>query len=183
MRLELKPEIFVIIPGNTIFSTENVKAFNQLYIHFSVYLPFSNISNTIMVFTVNEAENFYFKNIISGIQNPSSQKVTFSLYVHSFINYALAHLSEQYFAPSHKTDPRISKAIEIFNENITRIISNEEIAEMTGMSTNGFIRLFSSEIGVSPQKYHRQKRIERACLNLHFTKDDIEKIAYETGFS
>ena len=182
MHIELKPEMFVIIPGNTLFSSENTKPFNQLYIHFSVCLPFINISDKMMVFKVNDTEKFYFRNIISGIQDPSSLKVSSSLYIHSFIDYALAHLSEHDFAPSHKTDPRILKAIDIFTENITRIISNEEIAEKIGMSTNGFIRLFSLEIGESPQKYHRQKRVEHACLNLHFTEDDIEKIALETGF-
>jgi len=53
---------------------------------------------------------------------------------------------------------------------------------MINISTNGFIRLFTSETDTSPQKYHRNKRIEKACLLLHFSEKNIDEIAIKTGF-
>jgi transcriptional regulator GlxA family with amidase domain len=59
---------------------------------------------------------------------------------------------------------------------------NADIARRVGMSTNAFIRLFSSEAGVPPQNWYTRHRIEYACLLLHHAAMSIDRIADETGF-
>jgi AraC-like DNA-binding protein len=49
------------------------------------------------------------------------------------------------------------------------------------MNHNGFIRLFSTETGFSNLQYSRRKRVEKACLLLHFT-NQLDEIARKTGF-
>ena len=50
------------------------------------------------------------------------------------------------------------------------------------MSTNAFSRLFLNEVGRSPQKYILKRRIEKACIILHYSSDSIDSIAHKTGF-
>ena len=66
--------------------------------------------------------------------------------------------------------------------NISKPLSNDIIARRLSMSTNAFLRLFRENAGMSPQLYSRIRRIEKACILLHYSKLDIKQIASETGF-
>jgi AraC-like DNA-binding protein len=44
------------------------------------------------------------------------------------------------------------------------------------------MRLFRANAGMSPQLYSRIRRIEKACILLHYSDLDIKEIASETGF-
>jgi AraC-like DNA-binding protein len=50
------------------------------------------------------------------------------------------------------------------------------------MSRNGFLQLFSREIGVAPQTYSRKWHLNEACMLLHFGDTPIKEIAVSAGF-
>ena len=50
------------------------------------------------------------------------------------------------------------------------------------MSKNAFMRLFKAQYGLTPHTVIQRKRIEKACIMLHFSNASIEQIAEATGF-
>lgn len=78
--------------------------------------------------------------------------------------------------------PRILAAMKVLGGNLAEVCSNGELARTVGMSTNAFIRLFSQEVGLSPQKWHMVRRVDSASIMLSHSDRSVEEIAAETGF-
>ena len=63
-----------------------------------------------------------------------------------------------------------------------RPASNRVLAERMRMHPNAFCRYFRQAMGVAPQTYGQIRRIDHACLLLHFSKLSIKQVAEATGF-
>lgn len=178
----LKPDCFILIPPNACFSTKSLTAFEQFFVHFAADFPFDRVRQDIYTFPMSE----YIQSKILTIKKliPSKQdSMHFKLMLFSLIYDALLEIPQNAFiANDTKYDPRIVKIIELLDKNTSWVFTNEELANKVNMSVNGFIRLFSTETRISPLQYSRRKRIEKACLLLHFTKQSIDEIARKTGF-
>lgn len=81
------------------------------------------------------------------------------------------------------TMPRIAAAAEWISTHIAEQLRVPEIAERFGMSERNFSRSFKRDLGVSPQQFIAEARIEAARRWLVETRDPIEKIARRSGFS
>ena len=171
----LNPDIFVLIPGNTLFSSGNTIPFNQFYIHFSAGSPLDKIKKEIMIFPADSIIPIVAGDIIKA--EPGND-----LLVYSLLFMALSMIKKDSFAEREKRDKRVLKAIQLIENNEFVPAGNDALAEKVCMSTNGFIRLFKQETGTSPQKFCRIKRIEKACNLLHHSEKRIDIIALETGF-
>ena len=178
----LKPDIFILIPPNTCFSTKAHNAFEQFYIHFVADPPFHRVHQDIYTFPISQ----YIRSKILTMKKliPSKQdSMHFKLILFSLVYDTLLEIPQNAFiADVPQYDPRIARIVGLLEKNTSWAFSNEELAERINMSVNGFIRLFSIDTGISPQQYSRNKRIEKACLLLHFSKRSIDEIALETGF-
>lgn len=80
-------------------------------------------------------------------------------------------------------DARIAQLDAFMRENISRRFPNDDLAEMVGMSTSGFIRFFREKTGVTPARYFHEIRTEQITNLLENTKWSIDKIAESCGFS
>ncbi len=78
--------------------------------------------------------------------------------------------------------PRLTENMAFIESHIHRSVSDREIAQHIGLSINAMLRIYKRELGISPQKYLRRKRIEKACALLHDPQRSIKQIAEETGF-
>jgi len=178
----LEPDSFILIPPNTYFSTKAHTAFEQFFIHFAADFPFDRVCQDIYTFTMSE----YIRSKILTMKKimPSKQdSMYFKLMLFSLVYDALLKIPQNAFTTDvPQYDPRIIQIVELLDKNTSWVFSNEELAQKVNMSTNGFIRLFSNETGISPLQYSRHKRIEKACLLLHFTKQSIDEIARKIGF-
>jgi AraC-like DNA-binding protein len=178
----LKPGNLILIPPNTCFSTKAHSAFEQFFVHFVANPPFDRVRKEIYTFLMTE----YIQAKILAIKDllPTDQdNMHFKLLLFSLIYDSLLEIPQDAFLPDNIAyDPRIMKIVKLLNENTSWVFSNEELAGKVNMSVNGFIRLFSTETGTSPLQYSRCKRIEKACLLLHFSKQSIDEIARRTGF-
>ena len=178
----LKPDSIILIPPNTCFSTKAHAAFEQFHVHFAAASPFSRVYEDIYKFPTSEGikeKILTIKKLMSSEQD----EMRFKLMLFSLIYDALLKIPQNAFIPNNpQYDLRIVKIIELLDKNTSWVFNNEELAEKVNMSCNGFIRLFSSETGISPLQYSRRKRIEKACVLLHFTKQSIDEIARKTGF-
>lgn len=178
----LVPDDFVLIPPDTCFSTKAHSAFGQFYVHFAADFPFDRVRQDIYTFPIPEyihAKILAMKEMILLQQDD----MRFRLMLFSLVYDALLEIPRTAFiADNSRYDSRIVKIIELLDKNTSWVFSNEELAAKVNMSVNGFIRLFSTETGIPPLQYSRRKRIEKACLLLHFTKQSIDEIARKTGF-
>ena len=79
-------------------------------------------------------------------------------------------------------DKRIDKVVRHIRENINRNIDINELASITCLTNDHFIRLFKKEIQCTPIQYVNQKKIEKAQLMLTIGDQSIKEIAYELSF-
>ncbi len=73
----------------------------------------------------------------------------------------------------------VSKAIALMKENTTLV---EDIAWKLGLSTEHFIRIFKSEMNITPHQYSIRLRVQDAATKLLTTDKSIGKIAGDLSF-
>lgn len=155
----------------------------HLFIHFNIGIPFDNISPGIYSYKLTD--HFQEKlQIIKNYLNVEHTKFNFysSLVIHSLIIDLLAELPETSWNIT-TTNYRILKILSYIDSNVNIDLTNQSLAENARMATNAFARLFNYEIGLSPQKYVKNKRIDKACIMLHHSGLTIDEIALKTGFA
>lgn len=178
----LIPEKVCLISPETVFATRVESPFNHFYMHFTVGPPFERIKSKIFYVDVNETLISQFKKAQALLLCRSKKPIQISLISQALTCLILSEIDENEFGEIKKYDPRIEHALTILDKETSTLIPNEILAEDVEMSVNGFIRLFANEVGITPQKYSRRRRIEAASRLLHFTDKKIEEIAEETGF-
>lgn len=87
---------------------------------------------------------------------------------------------KQYTLPQSSTT--IRKALVYIQDNFTRNLSLEEVAEHVGVSKSYLCRIFPEYIGEHFSTYLQRLRIERAKELLRFTDEHIYEIASKVGF-
>ena len=79
---------------------------------------------------------------------------------------------------------RINKAFDYIENNISKQISLEELADVANFSKYHFHRIFASYTGEPPAQFINRLRLEKAAMMLVMNKNDnISDIAEKTGFS
>ena len=92
------------------------------------------------------------------------------------------------FARPSRTRPaaipaRKLKAVLAFMEdNLSRDLSLNDIAQIAGLSTSHFKALFRKSMGMPPHQYLIRRRVERAAMQLRKGDLPIGQIALENGF-
>jgi transcriptional regulator GlxA family with amidase domain len=103
-----------------------------------------------------------------------------SLLINTLMGFIFCEIPEKYWKiPSY--DARILKALNLLSK-AENPLSNEELAHAVFMSTNSFIRLFKNETGNPPQAYQTNLRLDRASIDMLYTRDSIDQIAENNGF-
>jgi AraC-like DNA-binding protein len=80
-------------------------------------------------------------------------------------------------------EPRVSNAISLMKNNFHRVMSNEELAGLVGIGEKYFVRLFSREVGISPQRYYLRLRLDAAAYQLVHSRLTIQQISVMFGFT
>lgn len=79
---------------------------------------------------------------------------------------------------------RINKAFDYIENNISKQISLEELADVANFSKYHFHRIFASYTGEPPAQFINRLRLEKAAMMLVMNKNDnISDIAEKTGFT
>jgi AraC-like DNA-binding protein len=155
----------------------------HLFSHFNIGMPYDYIEPDIFVFDVNE----HIEKKINDITNYLKKEVErfdfyTSLVIHSLISDLLSLIpSEQWNLISG--DSRILNVLHYIEMNIDGNLTNKELASKTNLAINAFTRLFREETGISPQRFVKNRRIDKACMMLHHSDLTIDEIASLTGFA
>ena len=155
----------------------------HLFIHFNIGLPYDNVAPGIYIYTLTD----HLKDKIDVIKNHLNHDHSkFSYYtrlaIQSLIDDLLLNLPQKSWELITR-DYRILQVLGYIEENLNCNLNNSHLSGLTGMATNAFNRLFKDEIGLSPQRYVKKKRIDKACILLHHSNFSIAQVALQTGFS
>lgn len=80
-------------------------------------------------------------------------------------------------------DERIRRAVDVLAENLREPISMDHLARACGLSVSRMAHLFRAQIGLPPQQYLEELRLQRAAQLLRSTGLRISEVAEETGFA
>lgn len=76
----------------------------------------------------------------------------------------------------------IKKVINFINENIESKIEIDDLVKLTKWSKHHFIRIFTSEMGISPYSFILKIKIDHAKKMILDENNKLENIAYDLGF-
>ncbi|CCH54976.1 MmsAB operon regulatory protein [Fibrisoma limi BUZ 3] len=73
------------------------------------------------------------------------------------------------------------KAILFMQENLSRTVTLDNIAQSANLSASFFSRKFKQDTGYAPIEYFNHLRVQRACQLLHFSDLRINEVASQLG--
>jgi AraC-like DNA-binding protein len=79
--------------------------------------------------------------------------------------------------------PAIERALDYIDNNFSRSLTLNEVAEKSGMSKYHFCRVFKSKTGKSFTEYLNKKRIEAAKHLLTSRKVNVSEVCFAVGFN
>ena len=176
----LDADRFVLIPPETPFAGRVVGTPEHVYIHFRAAPPYEATRPAVHTIPADGWGLRQVRRLAAIRQAPAAWRER-SLLALALVHAALAQLPEADLQPSLE-DPRILRVVEFLQSRPGRMRSNPELARVAGLSTNAFIRLFRARTGLTPQAFHLRKRLEQACVDLHYSSLKIEEIARRAGF-
>ena len=87
-------------------------------------------------------------------------------------------------SPSRKRSlSAIENSITYIQNNFTEFLNLGTLLQLTNYSKSQFIRLFKESTGMNVSEYINKFRIEKACLDLIYTNNNITEIATANGFN
>lgn len=176
-KTRLSPKRFYIVPPDTNFDSRLDRPVTHFYIHFTSRIRYLASSKNLHSFPAND----FLLQKIAALRASRPPSTRLSLIANLLAGAALDALPESGFLQA-KEDTRIKRALDRLDDNWASPISNAALAREASMNVNAFIRLFSQQVGESPQAYLIARRIEGACIELIYTEKTIEDIAESCGF-
>lgn len=155
----------------------------HLFIHFNTGMPYDNIAPGIFTLHLNESiqRNLYM--IMDHLKKEASYFDFHAiLAIQSLIHELLLQINPAKWN-AVSSDHRVLAVLEFVENNLDNDLSNQRLATCCHMSTNAFTRIFAKEVGLSPQRFVKKKRIDAACVMLHHTDKTIDEVASATGFA
>ncbi|OGV71821.1 MAG: hypothetical protein A3K19_24325 [Lentisphaerae bacterium RIFOXYB12_FULL_65_16] len=177
----LTPEMLLLIPPNTPYRGRVVQGVDHLYLHFTLQAPFLKVEPDLFVCPGTPETLELARQIAATIERAGDGAMRASVLATALIYMAMTHVPEDRLRPGC-VDERFQAVMNHMEENLDRRVANSALAEMARMNTNAFIRRFRNVTGETPQNFLRTKRVERACMLLHYSAQSIEQIAAATGF-
>lgn len=106
------------------------------------------------------------------------------LHIHPSVAYGQTREKEaDAGASALDREPRIANTVLKMKATLREPVSNAELARKMGLGEKYFTRLFTREVGISPQRYYLRLRLEAAAQYLIQTELQLSEIAGIFGFS
>lgn len=86
-------------------------------------------------------------------------------------------------APLKNSIQRLASAVAFIENHYTEKITLEELAQLSHLSKNQFLRVFQETYHTTPMNYLNDLRMTKSCEDLRHSNEKITQIALENGFS
>lgn len=179
--LNLTPEHFALVPPDVSFSSRcHNFSLKQFFIHFTLQGNIELRQQSVDLFPLPHGLLNLIVKAADRIPDDSAQQI---ILLQAIISLGISCLpQESYQCPFHGYSLATRKAIDFMKLHLASNPKNEEIAGILKMPRHHFIREFTLEVGVPPQKWLKKARLDKACLMLHFSEKTIKEIATEAGY-
>ena len=170
----------VILPKGSTYDWECTKSGHLLIIEFESEQTYGEPIS----FHVKHGENIlklfreleYKRNLRGFMFEAESIRDTYSIVL------ALIQSGSEKYVPDSKRK-KLQPAMKYISQNLGENINNDTLAEICGMSTVYFRKLFTEVMGVSPITYTKQLRTEKAKEMLKSDYGTLTDIAHSLGYS
>jgi AraC-like DNA-binding protein len=154
----------------------------HLFIHFNLGMPYDFISPQLFSFEVSADLRADLEELSFSLrQNNVQLSVQSSLLVYKIIILTVSQIPKEFWNLA-TTDQRVLNVLREVEDHISEELTNKRLAEVANMAINSFARVFKEEIGVPPQQFVRERRVQKTSILLHHTAEPIEEIARLSGF-
>ncbi len=180
----LHPARFVLVAPNTTLSQELALPVIHYYTHFTVGLPFAHVQNRVHQLPappllLEAMQGAYPRQGAAAEPHRQARCAATAL---NLCWHALASLPDESLPASDCYPPRLWELLNWWESQDWRPASNRELAGRMRMHPTAFCRYFRQAVGAAPQTYGQIRRIDRACLLLHFSTLSIKQVAEAAGF-
>lgn len=79
-------------------------------------------------------------------------------------------------------DIRVNRALRKLDACWSQKFNLTSLARSCGLSTSRLAHLFSEQVGISPQRYHEQLRLQKTAIMLRSTELSVKEIAENAGY-
>lgn len=110
-----------------------------------------------------------------------SESIAHTLMFHLIKNYSTADVLEKTFSGGLSGN-KLRRVTDFINDNLEQDLTLSEIAAIADLSHFHFARAFRKTMGVTPQQYITNRRIEKAKELLAKSNLPIVEIGFQTGF-
>lgn len=181
--VELTPDAVTIIPGYLVFSTRAERPFAQYYIHFNPPEPVAPPENPEIHRLPLRPEWKRKWEEFNALATDPAAAFRRAAIAESLLLDAVLELPPETFRIIPEREPRIERARREIAARLDNPPDNAELAKLTGLNRESFVRLFRRECTESPGTLSRRLRIEHACRLLHYSNRSIDEIANLCGFA
>lgn len=128
-----------------------------------------------------------FQTVAAMDKNADGKELIIRSLLLGIISYCVETAQYERFSQLSGTESRklsaIDNALHFIRENYSENLSLKSILELTNYSKSHFIRLFKESTGMNVSEYINKYRIEKSCLDLLYTNNNITEIATANGFN
>jgi len=154
----------------------------HLFIHFNLGMPYDFISPQLFSFDVYPDLRTDLEELSFSLQQSNVQlSVQSSLLIYKIIILTVSQISKEFWNLA-TTDQRMLNVLREIEDHISEELTNKRLAKVANMAVNSFARVFKEEIGIPPQHFVRERRVQKTSILLHHTSETIEEIARLAGF-
>lgn len=168
-----------ILPKGSCYDWICIKQGRYIVVEFEANLSGENI----LILPTKKSEHIFklFKDLekVWTLKHPFYKLKSINL-VYNILTTLLEQTNS--YLPDEKKE-KIQPALDYIAENYNKPITNDELAELLGISTVYFRKLFTQITGTSPINYIQQLRINKAKEMLKSDYSKISLISEEVGYS
>ena len=172
-------ENIALLPKGSSYEWECTKQGHYIVVEFEANLSCENI------FILPNKKSEHILKLFKDLEKIWTLKHKFyKLESINLVYNILTTLLEQFdnYLPSDKKE-KIQPALDYIAENYNKPITNNELADLLGISTVYFRKLFSVTMGISPISYIQQLRIKKAKEMLKSDYSKISVISETVGYA
>jgi AraC-like DNA-binding protein len=160
----------------------NEGAVLHLFIHFNLGMPYDFIAPELFCFDVGPDMRADLEDLTQSMKHNNEElSVQSSLLIYKIIVLTVSMIAEENWNLA-TSDQRMLNVLREIENHISEELTNKKLSEVAKMAVNSFARIFKQEIGISPQQFVRERRVQKTSILLHHSNISIDVIATLSGF-